>query len=175
MYFNNSSIPNVWKLIFWVVLWFINTWTQITRFVWTLHYCTLLPVLKLKIFKGCIHYSFASLFLTLEESTSETRKIVFYIISKALFVLNFRIVDIQILWRHQVLNMRNTFYQIICDLNSLLLKFGQFVSYCKGKHFIKKFYKNCNLETISRSFCFCKELSTQSILENEIFEVTCLY
>ena len=55
---------------------------------------------------------------------------------------------------------------------SLLMKFGQFMSYSKGNNFIKKFYKNCSLKTSSRLFCVSKELSTTSLSlsENEIFE-----
>ena len=34
--------------------------------------------------------------------------------------------------------------------------------YYKRKKIIKKFYKNCDLKTSSRSFCVCKELSTTS-------------
>ena len=44
--------------------------------------------------------------------------------------------------------------------HSLLMKFGQFMSYYKRKKIIKKFYKNCNLETSSRPFYVYKELST---------------
>ena len=39
------------------------------------------------VFKGCVHYIFASLFLSLKESTCQTRKNIFYFTSKALFVL----------------------------------------------------------------------------------------
>ena len=39
------------------------------------------------IFKGCFCYIFASLFLSLNESTCQTRKNIFYFTSKALFVL----------------------------------------------------------------------------------------
>ena len=37
--------------------------------------------------KGCVRYIFASLFLSLNESTCQTRKNAFYFISKALFIL----------------------------------------------------------------------------------------
>ena len=37
--------------------------------------------------KGCVHSIFASFFLSLNESTCQTRKNVFYFTSKALFVL----------------------------------------------------------------------------------------
>ena len=42
---------------------------------------------KLTMLKGCVRYICASLFLSLNESTWQTRKNVFYFISKALFVL----------------------------------------------------------------------------------------
>ena len=38
-------------------------------------------------FKGCIRYIFASLFLGLNKSTYQIKKIVFYFTSKPLFVL----------------------------------------------------------------------------------------
>ena len=38
--------------------------------------------------KGCVRYIFASLFLSLNESTSQTRKNIFYITSRALFILD---------------------------------------------------------------------------------------
>ena len=44
-----------------------------------------------------------------------------------------------------------------------VMKFGQFMSYYQRKDFIKKFNKNCDLKTISRPFCVCKELTTNSI------------
>ena len=47
--------------------------------------------------------------------------------------------------------------------HSVLMKFGQFVSYYERKKFIKKFHKNFDLETSSRFFCVYKELSTTSI------------
>ena len=37
--------------------------------------------------KGCVRYIFASLFLSLNESTCQTGKYVFYFTSKALFIL----------------------------------------------------------------------------------------
>ena len=39
---------------------------------------------------------------------------------------------------------------------SLLMKFGQFMSYSKGNNFIKKFYKNCSLKTISNHSLYWK-------------------
>ena len=52
------------------------------------------------------------------------------------------------------------------------MKFGLVISCYKRKHFIKKFYKNCNLKASSRPFYVFKELSTISLLENEIIEAT---
>ena len=40
-----------------------------------------------KILKGCVRYIFARLFLSLNESPCQTRKNVFYLTSKTLFVL----------------------------------------------------------------------------------------
>ena len=54
------------------------------------------------------------------------------------------------------------------------MKFGQFMLYYKRKNFIKKFHQNYGLESSSRPFCVCKELSTTSI-GKEIFEVSYLY
>ena len=51
----------------------------------------------------------------------------------------------------------------------LLMKFGQFMSYCKRKIFIKNFYKNCDLKTSSRLFCVCKELSTTFIRKSNFW------
>ena len=54
-------------------------------------------------------------FSSLKKSTSETRENIFYVPSRALFVLrksHFNILDIQILWRHQMSKHKtpNTFY-----------------------------------------------------------------
>ena len=43
--------------------------------------------MEVKELKGCVCYIFAGLFLSLKESTCQTRKNVFYFTSKALFVL----------------------------------------------------------------------------------------
>ena len=42
---------------------------------------------KLLLCEGCVHYIFASLFLSVKECTCETFKNGFYFISKGLFVL----------------------------------------------------------------------------------------
>ena len=38
------------------------------------------------------------------------------------------------------------------------MKFDQFMSYHKRKNFMKKFYKDCELKTSSKQYCFCKGL-----------------
>ena len=48
------------------------------------------------VLKGCVRYTFASLFLSLNESTCQTRKNIFYFTSKALLTSNFRILHFQI-------------------------------------------------------------------------------
>ena len=57
----------------------------------------------------------------------------------------------------------SSIYSNPCKAATLLMKFGQFMSYYKRKNFIKKFCKYCNLKTSSRPFCVCKELSATSI------------
>ena len=76
----------------------------------------------------------------------------------------FRILDVQVSWRHQMPKhkKRKMFYWITWEISSLLMKFGQFISYYKRKANIKKFYKICDLNTSSRPFCVCKQLSTTS-------------
>ena len=107
-------------------------------------------------------------FTSLKESTCEIWKNVFYFTSKALFVSrksNFIILDIQISWRHQILKHKtrnNILLNNLGSKHSLLIKFGQFMSYYKREKFIKKYYKNCDLKTSSRPFCVCKELSITS-------------
>ena len=78
---------------------------------------------------------------------------------------NFTIFDFEISWRHQIPKheTRNTFYWITWEVNSLLMKFSQFMSYFKRNNFIIKFWKNWGLKTSSRPFCVCKELRTTSI------------
>ena len=53
------------------------------------------------------------------------------------------------------------------------MKFGQPMSYYKRKNSIKKFNKNCEMETSSRPFCDSQE--AQPLLENEIFEASYLH
>ena len=62
--------------------------------------------------------------------------------------------------------MTNKKYILLINLgskHSLLMKFGQFMSYYKRKKFVKKLYKNCDLKTSSRHFGDCKELNPTSI------------
>ena len=71
----------------------------------------------------------------------------------------------------------NTKHVLLNNLESkhiLLMKFGQFMSSCKIENFIKKFYKNCVLNTSSGSFVFAKS-EAQPVLENDFFEASFLY
>ena len=100
----------------------------------------------------------------LKASFSETTKM-FYISLPRLFSLlrklKFEILDVQVSWRHQMPKheTRKRFHWIIWEVNSLLMKFAQFISYYKRKSFIRKFYKTCDLKTSSTLFCVCKELN----------------
>ena len=121
-------------------------------------------------FKGSVCYVFASLFFfNLKESTLETRANNFISLQKLFLFLiksKFRILDVQISWRHEMPKhkKRNTFYWTsLWVKHILLMKFSQFIWYYKRKYLITKFYKTCNLKTSSRPFCVCKELSTSSI------------
>ena len=63
--------------------------------------------------------------------------------------------------KHKIIN---TFSWKTWEVNTVcLMKLVHFMSYSIRNYFIKKFYKNCSLETSSRPFCVCKELSTTSI------------
>ena len=44
---------------------------------------------------------------------------------------------------------------------NLVMKFGQFMLYCKRKIFIKKLYKKCDLKASSKHFLFFKESSVK--------------
>ena len=105
-------------------------------------------------------------FLSLNKSTCQCRKNVFYFTSKALFVLK------------KIKFQNSTFSNVMASSNAwpqnkkhislnnlgskyiLLMNFGQFMSYYNTKTFIKTFYKKCSLKG---PFCVCKELSTTSI------------
>ena len=78
-------------------------------------------------------------FLSLNESTCQTRKM-FFILHQNICSLSrnskFRILDIQISSRHQMSKhkTRNTFYWITWKVNSLIMKYGQFISYYKRRY-----------------------------------------
>ena len=69
---------------------------------------------------------------------------------------NFRILHFQISWRYQMPKHKTR------NKHSLVMKFGQFMSYCKRKNFIKKYYKNYGLKTNSRPVCIYRKLSATS-------------
>ena len=94
-------------------------------------------------------------FLSLNETSCQTRKNVFYFFSKALFVLE-KI-------KFQNFRFSNFMTSSLGSKHSLLMKFGQLMSYCKRNNFIKKFYKNWSQKATSGPFCVSKELSTTSI------------
>ena len=80
---------------------------------------------------------------------------------------NFRTWDILISWRRQMLKyrIRTTFYWITWDLgrkHSLLMKFGQFMSYHERKKLLKN-SKNLWPENLFHLFFIYKELNTNSI------------
>ena len=100
-------------------------------------------------------------FLSLNENTCQLKKMFFILLQKICSLLRnskFRIVGIQISWRHQMTKhkARNTFYWITWKVNSLLMKYGQFISYYKRRYLIKKLCKNSVLKTSFRAFVFPK-------------------
>ena len=108
-------------------------------------------------------------FLSINESTCQTRKNVFLFHFKIPFLFsrkpNFRILHFQISWIIKCLSIKKKYISLnnLGSKYSLLITFGQFMSYYKSKNFIKNFYKNCDLKTSSRPFCVCKEWSVTSI------------
>ena len=98
--------------------------------------------------KRCAHYIFAILLLSFTESVCKTRKNVFYFTSKALFI--FEQIKVQN-FRDSIfitlLNASNKKYNLLNNLgsrHSLLMKFGQNMSYYKRKKFIKNSTKTAN-------------------------------
>ena len=81
-----------------------------------------------------------------------------------------RILDIQISWQHQFLSIKK--YILLNNLGSkcsLLMKFGQFISYYKKKTTLcQKIVQKLHL------FVFVKNLA-QAVLGNEIFEASYLF
>ena len=116
---------------------------------------------------GCICYIFATLLFKSKREYLKLGKM-FFVSLWNLFSFSrksmFRILNIQILSHHQMPKQktRNAFYWINWKMNSLLMKFGQLMSYQKIKNVIKIFYKNFNLKTSSRPFCFCKKSKVTS-------------
>ena len=99
-------------------------------------------------------------FSGLRESTCETWK-TFFISLQMLASFskksNFRTWDILISWRRQMLKyrIRATFYWITWDLgrkHSLLMKFGQFMSYCERKKLLKNSKKTLTWKLVSPLF-----------------------
>ena len=64
---------------------------------------------------------------------------------------------------------RKTFYWITWEVNTVLMKFGQFMSYCKRKNSTKT-----AISKVPGPFVFTENLA-QPLLENEIFEASYLY
>ena len=83
-----------------------------------------------------------------------------------------RILDIQISWHHQFLSIKkNILLNNLGSKHSLLMKFGQFISYCKKKKKKKNYQK---IVQKLHLFVFVKNLA-QAVLENEIFEASYLF
>ena len=97
-------------------------------------------------------------FLSRQESTFQK---LFSFLGKS----NFRILDILVSWHHQMPKhkTRNTFFWITWKVNSLLMKFRQFMSYHKRQSFNKTFHKNCDLKTSPRPFSVWKKICTTFI------------
>ena len=100
-------------------------------------------------------------FLSLNESTCQTRKM-FFILHQNICSLSrnskFRILDIQILWRHQMPKHKigNTFYWIMWKVSSLLMKYEQFISYHKRRYLIKNYTKTASWKLVLGPFVFPK-------------------
>ena len=122
-------------------------------------------------FKGSVQCIFASLFLKSKRKQLWNLEKWFLFHFKNLFSFsrkwNFRILDIQISWRHKCLSIKQEIYfnlysKHLGSKHSLLMKFGQFMSYYKRKNY-QTIQQKLYLEISSRPFCVCKELSTTSI------------
>ena len=76
------------------------------------------------------------------------------------------ILEFQVSWRHQMPKheARNTFYWITLEVNTVCL--------CRitKEKIVKKFHKTCDLETSSRPFCVCKELSATSVKKMKLLK-----
>ena len=83
---------------------------------------------------------------------------IFFISLQKLFSFSrrpkFRTLDIQF---HDVIKcLMKKFYWITWEENSLLMKFGQYISYYKRNNFIKKFYKTTTWKLVPGPFVFAK-------------------
>ena len=114
----------------------------------TLQRQALAAACKLDVLKGCVRYIFASLFLSLNESTFQNKKKSFLFHFKSSFrSQENQILEFYIFKFHDVIKCLSVKQEIHALNNlgskySLLMKFGQFMSYYKRKIFIEKFYKN---------------------------------
>ena len=109
-------------------------------------------------------------FVSLRESTCETRKNVFYFTSKALLVLKinqilfFRYSNAMASSDAQAWNIKHILLNKLGSKHSLVMKFSQFVQHYKRKIFIQKLCEKYGLETSSRPFLIFKESSLKSNL-----------
>ena len=106
-------------------------------------------------------------FVCLKESTFETKKNVFYLISKVLFVLEiirfkfFRYSNVMTSSDAQAWNTKQNLLNNLGSKHSLIMKFGQYVHYYKIQFCIKKICERCGLETSSRPFLIFKGFSVK--------------
>ena len=113
-------------------------------------------------------------FLSLNESTCQTRKM-FFILHQNICSLSrnskFRILNIQILWRHQMPKhkIRNTFYQIMWKASSLLMKYVQFISYYKRKYVIN--YIRHAIAKLSKFVQISIQASLDSFLQKDSLKI----
>ena len=99
-------------------------------------------------FKGCVRYIFASLFFkSKRKQLSNQKKCFLFHLKSSFHSRENQILEFQIFRFHNVikcLSMKQE-YILLNNLgsnHSLLMRFGQFMSYSKRNNFIQKFYKN---------------------------------
>ena len=103
----------------------------------------------------------------------------FFILPQKLFSFSRKSIflDFPISWRYQMRKdkTRNTFFcWTTWKVNTVLMKFGQFMSY-HNKKFYQKFYKDCQLKTSSRHYCVCKEFKHSMYWKMKFLkEATCI-
>ena len=117
--------------------------------------------------KAYVLYIFASLFFKSKDSTYETRKM-FFISLQKYFLLSrkwkFKILDIQISWRHQMPNHKNgnTFYWITWEVSIVCLwNLAGLYHITKEKMLSKNCTKTGTWKLVPDS-CVCKDLSTNT-------------